>query len=169
VRATELITEALVTQGAARKSRKPPAEPSGREILAAITNLADNYHGVHSELTTIREMLVEQAERRQRDWEELHRRMEGLRDLIDRRQRDNDSRADRLAAEIDELRARADRLAAEIDELRSGVTLPDAVRAKLLELEMLLKDHTARIDTIEPQLAELLRRSTLLAAAQETA
>lgn len=82
VRALELVTEALVTQGAARKPRQT-AEPGGREILAAITNLADNYHGVHVELTKIREMLVEQAERRQHD---------------------NDARADRLAAEIDELR-----------------------------------------------------------------
>lgn len=99
-----------MTQGAARKPRRKPAEPSGREILAAITNLADNYHSVHVELTKIREMLVEQAERRQRDWEELHRRMDGLRDLIDRRQHQNDDRADRLAEELDELRGQLHQL-----------------------------------------------------------
>lgn len=142
VRATELTTEALVTQ---TQTTDDPAVQL--RILAGIESLGATYHQLHVDLQAsgakiVAEIAALRAER-QADREETGRQIAGLGQRIDRMQRRVDGRIDEVWREIDELKARE---------------IPEDVRAKLVELEMILKDVLARLGVIEA--AALLRRST---------
>jgi septation ring formation regulator EzrA len=132
-------------------------EPNGLQILRAIENVGESFHGLHLKIDAI----SASVETLRTDWREslqqIGARIDSLRDLLERYRRKLDDRMDKLWTDVDQLRLDMQTLAADVERLKTAPVSPEEFSAFQTEVRAALTRQAERLTAIEESMETLTR------------